>query len=157
MWKMLLWKKKVFIYFSFLTLYKLANNTKDFIFKTDTFAVHIMNNDNSTSQKEKERELVEKGLAIPDFENCKHILKKHYNISDDESIIVKNLQMNPLFNSTNNDTSISDSENFEFFSPVTKEKLDSNLCKHIKSTIKIPFKMAKRLKMKEYEEAAFYI
>ena len=74
-----------------------------------------------------EKELVEKGLAIPNFDNCKKILKKHYNIPEEKSIIVKNLQINPKFNLKNNDTSVSDSANFEFYNPITKEKLKEEL------------------------------
>ncbi len=119
--------------------------------------MHIIKDDNLTNRKEIEKVLVQKGIFIPNFDNCKKILKKHYNIPEDKTIIVKNLQFDTKFNMKINDTTLSDSSNFEFFDPVTKDKLNSTLCNEVKSSIKIPFKQSSRLKMQEYEEALVYI
>jgi hypothetical protein len=98
--------------------------------------------------------MVKNKLAFPNTTDCENILKKHYNISQEKSILIKNIQTDPKFDlKTLNDNSASDRAKFDFYHPDTKEKLDMKICSKVKSSIKIPFKDTQRLRPKFYEKS----
>jgi len=98
---------------------------------------------------------VDNGLAIGNYTHCEILLKKHYNISLDTTLLIKNMQFNPLTNLKNlNDSSMSDSVLIEFINPINGEKLDLNLCNESPTAISIPFKELTRLKPTLYQKAA---
>ena len=69
--------------------------------------------------------------------------------------IVKNLQFDSSTDLKNlKDSTSSNIVSFEFFNPVTAEKLDSKICSNINTPINIPFKESIRLKMNLYKNAA---
>lgn len=98
---------------------------------------------------------IKNGLAIGNYTQCEKILKNHYNISENITLLLKNMQFNPSTNLKNlDDTTASDSVSMEFINPENGEKLDSQLCNETPTPISIPFKKSERIKMDLYEKAA---
>ena len=94
-------------------------------------------------------------MAIANYTQCEEVLKKYYNISIENNLIVKNLQFDSSTDLKNlKDYSASDLVTFEFFNPDTAEKLDSKICSNIYTPINIPFKQSVRLNMNIYKSAA---
>jgi len=101
------------------------------------------------------QEAVSNRLAIGNYTECESLLKKHYNISDSINLVIKNVQFNPMTNLKNfNDSTASDIVSMEYINPQNWEKLNSELCKEVQTSISIPFKDTIRLKPELYAKAA---
>ena len=72
-------------------------------------------------------------------------MKKFYKIPDDLSLLIKQIDFKSKLNLTSlNDTTTNSSSTiiFEFYDPVSKNKLDPNVCNNIPINIKSPNRKA---------------
>jgi len=104
-------------------LKRFSNNEEQVIEGKDNIIYQITNNKNQLNILKNKTLINEQNLTIIDFENCENILKKEYNINQNDSLIILKQE--------NLSTNIKSSEKnvqYEVFEPYNKTKLNLSLC-----------------------------
>jgi len=126
------------------------SNLTNLLIKTDIFTVNII----KAIPENKEnliKNAVANNISFGNYSNCEAILKINYNISDSESLIIKQVEYDAIVDPMRyNDFNSSKGLNFEFYHPKTLEKLDKNFCDSVSTQLNIPFKHSARLIMSTY-------
>lgn len=95
-------------------------------------------------------------MASVDPTYCEEILRAFYNISDDQSLLLKQVEFDSTTNLDKlNDTYASSGVAFEYFHPQTQRKLNSSICSNITTPVKIPFKQEKRINIDLYQKSLY--
>jgi len=112
---------------------------------------------NSENQNSINQQAFLNKMAIVNFTQCEILLKKHYKIPAQKSIIVRNIQFGANTNLFKlNDTSASDIVNFNYFHPDTYEKLNLSICSNVTTIISMPYKREEELNMLAYKKTTVY-
>ncbi len=96
-------------------------NTEAVIIQTESTTIVFGSNLSSKNHTDKAKEM---GISTIDYRELEEVLKNYYNIT--QPLIVKKVDFNSNLSLTN-DTNLSDSISFEFYHPITGEKLDPSL------------------------------
>jgi len=126
------------------------SNLTNLILKTDIFTVNFIkqspgNKDNSVKNS------IENNLSFGNYTNCENILKEKYNISESESILIRQVEYDSITDPLRfNDFNSSKGLSVEFYHPISLEKLDKSFCESASIQLSIPFKKSERIKMTNY-------
>ena len=100
-------------------------NSSELFNGTDFIAVFL------SSDNLEPKEQLKKGISAIDLGNCTQIIKKHYNISEDENLIIVNMESKNNKNNIDNDDSsfdIGKNNQIEIYD-FSGRKLDLSVCK----------------------------
>lgn len=92
-------------------------------------------------------------LSIINFTNCEKILKQHYNIPLNMSLIIQKIDFNAKLNANVTDTS-SNNVSFCFYNPLTMDKLNLDFCNHANASIivSVPLPNTSQLNITKLQE-----
>jgi len=106
------------------------------LFISSEFSIQLTSTDMLSMQKT--LEISRKyNLSVVNATECENELKNMYNIPKDIPLIMKKIDISSSLNTTKtNGRERSDSIIFQFYHPITKEKLDLSACKKVNTIIK---------------------
>lgn len=98
-------------------------------------------------------------LSLIYFVDCERELKHYYNIPDNNSIIIQKIDyLSNLNYSNNKTTNESSTVDFNFYSPITYQELNKNICisQNISITVSIPIFNTIGFNLTKYNELMSY-
>lgn len=101
-------------------------------YKTDTFTVEFYTSSSVNQQSQSNSPFVL-------MDDCIKNLRIYYNITDDQEIPIQKITWNNVTQTDNTNTTVLSDLNYNFYHPITGEKLDiTDVCKYSSAQLRVP-------------------